>query len=182
MEKSRFSTDRIIGLSAMLISVLTLLIFIYQTSIMHRQSRLSVTPRLDFNQSLVQGDSIITIAWSIENKGLGPAIIEDINIVYQKKKYPLDFDKFFEDVFPKLNQYGNLVGTMTMSEGSTISANEENAIYKYRFRKNKLNEIRDYLEINETDDFPFEIEIVYSSIYKERWKDSNLHHGHPIKL
>ena len=79
--KFKMNTDRVIGLSAMLIGLLTLIIFTYQTSIIRKQSRLSVTPRLVFNTIQDQKDSSITYVVEIINKGLGPAVIESINII-----------------------------------------------------------------------------------------------------
>ena len=57
--KKKFNADRILGISAMVISLLTLAIFIYQTDIMRVQSKLSVKPRLDFTTNQGGTDSII---------------------------------------------------------------------------------------------------------------------------
>lgn len=60
MPFKKISTDRLLGTSAMVINVLTLIIFIYQTDIMRLQSKLSVKPRLDFTTNQGGNDSLIS--------------------------------------------------------------------------------------------------------------------------
>ncbi len=177
----KFNTDRIIGLSAMLISLLTLVIFIYQTNLMRTQSRLSVTPRVSFFQIQSAKDSTVSISTEIINKGLGPAIIESIYIVHKGKNYPLDFTAFLEEVYPEIEKYGTLIQDMSMSRGSTLSAGEKNTLYTYTFKLSKTKELLEYLGIG-PEDYPFTIEVIYSSIYKERWKANNTRNGHPIEM
>lgn len=181
MRKMRFNTDRIVGLSAMVISVLTLLIFIYQTGLMREQSRLSVTPRISFNEIRSTVDSITTISGEIINKGLGPAIIESIHIVHKNKKYELDFDDFLDEVYPDIEKYGSLTNNTTMSKGSTLAPNERNTLYTYVIKRSNLEALLQYMEIGE-EDIPIVIEVVYSSIYQEKWQTRNDSKGHPIEL
>ncbi len=182
MANQKANTDRIIGLSAMLISLLTLLIFIYQTSLMRTQSRLSVKPRLAFSTNINFKDSTATYTSVIINKGLGPAIIESINIVYEGERYALDFERFFENSFKGLEKYGQLDRHATMEKGSTLMAKEKVEMYKFSFSTRYIPEIMKILKISEEDEIPFDIEVVYSSIYEEQWRYSANDEGHPIEL
>ena len=81
--KKNFNADRIIGLSAMLISLMTLIIFLYQTNLIKKQSVLSVRPRLTFSKNIDKtvtvkdstNSTTISIRLTLRNNGLGPAII-----------------------------------------------------------------------------------------------------------
>ena len=165
----------------MLISLLTLIIFIYQTNIMRVQSRLSVSPRLTFFTSEDAKDSVLQISTEIVNKGMGPAIIESIHIIHEGKEYDLDFGKFFEEIYPGLKNFGSLTQSMTMSRGSTLSPNEVNRFFTYKILPSKVEELMQYLGVKEGD-VPFTIEVVYSSVYNEKWKTSNKRDDHPLKL
>ena len=181
MSKMKFNTDRIIGLSAMLISLLTLIIFIYQTNIMRVQSRLSVTPRLSFNTNEDVKDSLYQVSTEIVNKGLGPAIIESIQIIHKGTVYDLNFGEFFNQAYPDLKKFGSLTQNMTMSKGSTLSPNERNRLFTYTILPSKIKELMQYLGIKEGE-IPFTIGVIYSSIYNERWKTGNKRDDHPLKL
>lgn len=182
MGTQKANTDRIIGLSAMLISLLTLVIFVYQTSLMRVQSRLSVKPWVTFSTSINFKDSTATYTSVIINKGLGPAIIESINILYEGEKYPLDFERFFESTFKGLENYGELDRHVTLEKGSTLISNEAVEMYRFSFSLKHVQEIMKILKISEEDEIPFDVEVVYNSIYEEQWKYSAKCDGYPVEL
>ena len=177
------NTDRILGISAMVISILTLVIFIYQTDIMRVQSKLSVKPRLDFTTNLGGNDTIISYQEVIENKGLGPAILDSIYFVYKDKRYFLDIENLLKKELPKVLEYGYLSQHATMARGTTLSPNEERPIYTYLIPANKLDSLYGYLGIADADENPFPIEVIYTSIYEdEYWKMDNNDLDQPIKV
>jgi len=174
MGKRKLNTDRILGISAMLISILTLAIFVYQTNIMRVQSKLSVKPRLDFTTNQGGGDSLIVFQEILENKGLGPAIIDSIYIDYQEKKFSMDAATFFEDQFPKLLDYGYLSQHATLGRGTTLTSNEERSLFVYKLPIANVDSVYSYLGITDIDDIPFHFEVIFTSIYEdEKWLVSN---------
>lgn len=177
----KFNTDRILGLSAMMISLLTLIIFIYQTNLMRTQSRLSVTPRLSFQTNQKHTDSVIIYSVAITNKGLGPAIVESIKILHEDRDYDLDFPEFFTQAYPDIGKYGELLNNMTMGKGSTLAPGESNILYTFSTRLSRAEELLQYLNVK-NDEMPFRIEVVYSSIYKEQWRVRDDDSGHPLRL
>ena len=181
MAKSSWNTDRIIGLSAMMISILTLIIFIYQTNIMRNQSRLSVQPRLIISSNSITTDSLYTFRLNLLNKGLGPAIIESISILYKDKKLEARFDDFVAAQFPAFDDYAALVSNTYLSVGSTISAGEIQNLYAVEIPIANLEKLIKYLGIEPGED-PIEIEVVYASIYKEKWRINSTEEGHPVEL
>ncbi|MEM6725094.1 MAG: hypothetical protein AAF598_13735 [Bacteroidota bacterium] len=126
---SKESVDRTIGITAILISSITLIMFIYQTNIMYKQSRLSVTPRLSFSTSLNLQDSMILFSSSLRNNGIGPALINNAVIEYEDSIYPLDFEAFFKAQFSELLQLGDLLYTSTFPAGSSFAINENRNIF-----------------------------------------------------
>ncbi|NER17419.1 hypothetical protein [Spongiivirga citrea] len=175
MKFKKIKTDRLLGISAMIISLLTLIIFIYQTGIIREQSKLSVKPRLDFTINQGGNDTLVVFQQVLENKGLGPAIIDSIYFTYKGKTFPLDTENLFEDQFPKLLDYGYLTQHATLGRGSTLMPGEERSLSTYNIPVAKLDSVFYYLNVGPDDDPPFQVHAVYTSIYEDEfWKvDSN---------
>lgn len=174
--------DRILGLSAILISLLTLIIFIYQTNIIHRQSRLSVTPRIGFSSSLTEQDTIFSFKLILKNNGIGPAIINDAKIVSNGKDFPVDLEIFFEEEYPKLEELGSFTSLSSIQVGQTIPAGESLTLFTYKFLERNVGNIQEYINIGPDDDIPFTVILRYASIYEEEWEVESDAVGHPKKL
>ena len=171
-----------LGISAMIISLLTLIIFIYQTNIMREQSKLSVKPRLDFSTNLSGNDSLIIVEQVIENRGLGPAIIDSIRFIYKNNSYRLDIEKLIETELPKLLEYGYLSQHATLNRGSTLMPGEEKPIFTYNIFIKNLDSVYSYLNITSEEDSPLPIEVIYTSIYEDdKWK-AHSDKNQPVKL
>ncbi len=188
--KLTFNADRIIGLSAMLISLMTLFIFLYQTNLLREQSRLSVRPRLTFNKNINKlvtlnvsdstNSTLINITLSLRNDGLGPAIIELNKVVDKNSQY--DILTFFDTVYPKLKEYGVFTQLTELELGEAIPASETIDIFSYQYDVTNENKINAYLNISESYVLPFDILIEYSSLYKEKWMVKSNTKGHPKKV
>ena len=167
------TTDRLIGVSAIIISLLTLIIFIYQTHIISTESRLSVKPNLFFDFELIENDSLVSFKRTVKNKGLGPALIHSSVLRYQNEDYTLDFDKFISDKFPDVRNYTEL-DSYGITEGSIISPDETITIYKFEINTNNPKAYREFWKCLNFEyekyapDWSFEL--IYSSIYEdEKW-------------
>jgi hypothetical protein len=176
------TVDRMFGISAMIISFVTLIIFIYQTNIIHQQSRLSVRPRLNFQSAFNHNDSIITYILEIENKGIGPAIINEATIYYEGKKYPVEMESFFNEAYPGINKYGGFNRLSTLSEGSSLTANEVSILFSFSFHQEDMKKLEEYLQIKTEEELPFKLVVNYSSIYEEEWQIDSDNNGHPRRI
>ena len=165
----------------MLVGLLTMIIFIYQTSIIRKQSRLSVTPRLIFNSIESQRDSVVSYSMELINKGLGPAIIESINIIYEGKSYEMNFGEFLNNQFPDWQELGHLSESTSLNKGSTLSTNEKVLLFTFEIALMDVMEIQNEMKFK-NGEIPFQLETVYSSIYEESWKTNNKDEDHPEKL
>ncbi|MDT0620745.1 hypothetical protein [Croceitalea vernalis] len=182
MKSRKINSDRILGISAMAISVLTLAIFIYQTDIMRVQSKLSVKPRLDFTTNQGGNDSLVTYQEVLENKGLGPAIIDSIYFMHEKKSFPLNAESFFEKNYPKLLEYGYLSQHAELGEGTTLTPNEERSLFVYKLPASNLESVFEYLGITSIDEIPFYIEVTFTSIYEDELWLTNTNKSVPKKI
>ncbi len=175
--KIKWNSERILSLSAMSISFITLIIFIHQTNLMSRQNHLSILPYLSLSVSNSPGDSSMRL--SLENHGVGPAIIESVILNYQGKQYNMvHYDNevftFFKNQKPQLDSI-KVISYSTLDPGMAIPVNVSYTILEvsespqdYQLMQGTLNELLE----NGLD-----FEIVYRSIQNERWRITNNSQG-----
>ncbi len=144
--------DMIVALAATVTSICALIVAVQQTQIMQEQQRASAWPHLEWLPSNVP-DFRITVS----NKGLGPAIVEDVRIRYNGKDYGADIERLFRQVpgADTLNFITSTVKGRVVAPGESI----------------------DMLLIRDPDKGRFftilngqpSIEICYRSVYGEYW-------------
>ncbi len=83
--------DRLLGLSAILLSLCTLIVFFYQTNLIRKQQYMSVYPHLEIGHNGIHSEEY---TFTIENKGVGPAIIETLLIGKNGELIEQDFVMF----------------------------------------------------------------------------------------
>lgn len=179
---TKLNTDRILAFTAILISLLTLIIFVYQTNLVRQQSRLAVRPRIEFSQITNTDDSLVNVSLIVENRGLGPAIIENAAIVFNDQQYPLDF----EDFFKQINFQDSLVEqtqNTTLSQGASILPGNHVTFYKVNFPLTHASHLQQNpLLMGPNGDTKFYVEVTYGSLYDEMWIQRSNHRGHPEEL
>ncbi len=175
---NNWNTDRIVALSAMSISVLTLITFIYQTSLMKKQSQLSVLPYLTVSSSYNSSNENPSFKLILINEGVGPAIIESRKVFFEGKEYNEDFFDFLSKQLPELDTMDN-ISHSSFDYGSVLPSGEE--IYLIAGFGDR--EVVDYLAVslNNLNEKELDYEIIYRSIYGERWRIDN-NGGLPDKL
>ena len=168
--KIKWNSDKLLGLSAISISFITLVIFIYQTNIMSRQNYISIMPYLDISITRNMADHIFEL--NLKNHGVGPAIIESATLIYKGKRYNLaDYDNnlftFLESKAPKLDSIIS-VSSSTLDKGMAIPANSVYNVFGVRESR------KDYQLMTEVFykllDEGLDYEIIYKSIQDERWR------------
>ncbi len=129
-------SDRIVSLSAIIIAVASIIVTVWQGFETRRHNRLSVRPKLEISFELKLKDN--SFAYTLTNKGLGPAVITDVKfyvdgMVVQKGGFSI-YDKFKEKL--GLKDYKTLY--TGIYPGKTIKSNEEIDIIRF-FLKEKDN-------------------------------------------
>ena len=164
MKKKTWSSDRIIGLSAILISIMTLFVLMYQTNLMREQQRLSVLPYLGVSNFNTGGPNFKII---LTNNGIGPAFIESIKIIYNGKTYKQDISSFLYKHIPETDSINNLYHS-NIFEGLMIPAGE--TIPMLEINNSEDDAMKLLKLLTKLYDKDLDFEIVYRSIYKERWR------------
>lgn len=179
--KIKWNSERLLSLTAMTLSFITLVIFIYQTNLMSKQNYLSILPYLNISSTLDNENNIFEL--NISNHGVGPAIIESVRLDYKGKEYKLEDynDNIFEFLKSESSLFDSIQGisTSTLEKGLAIPINStynvirtSNALKDYQVITNGFNNIiREGLVCK----------IVYKSIQDEKWLIHNDSSG-PKKL
>ena len=173
-KKIKWNSERLLSLSAMSISFITLLIFIYQTNLMSKQNYLSILPYLDMSVTRNRGDHIFEL--NLKNHGVGPAIIESVIMEYRGKRYDLvDFENdlfiFLLTKVPVLDSIKN-ASTSTLDKGMAIPANSSYNVLRIEDSPEGYELIVGSLDNLLENGLDYEI--VYKSIQNERWL---IHHN-----
>ena len=179
--KIKWNSEKVLSISAMTMSFITLLIFMYQTDLMKKQNYLSILPYLSVADS--HNSSTLTYELDVYNHGVGPAIIEAVTVIHNDKRYNLrDHDNRVYSLLlhlaPQLDSVKNY-STSTLERGLAIPANS-----KYNIM-GVTNSSEDYfLLISELERLLSEglnFEITYKSMQNEHWMIRIDSEG-PIKL
>ncbi len=179
--KIKWNPEKLLGISAMTISFITLIIFIYQTNLISRQNYLSILPYLSLSTSDSPVDSRFSL--SLDNYGVGPAIIESISIKHKGEEFDLaNFNNevltFLKSKAPELDSL-KIFSFSTLEKGLAIPANESYNVFEVKNSKEDYLLLRSNLNNLLADGLYFEI--VYKSIQNEYWMISNDTQG-PKKL
>lgn len=165
-------SEKILSFSAILLSLCTLIVFLYQTNLIRQQQYMSVYPYLEIGYN---GINTKEFSFTIENNGVGPAIIEELKVGNEGELRQQDFVEFFFNKIQSTKKfkltYSNLYG------GQLITPNKPIEIFKSTDTTNYTSD--KLYGILKKDNMTFEI--TYSSIYGEKWKITNKS-AVPIKL
>lgn len=175
-------SEKIVSSSAILISLLTLIVFTYQTSMIREQQFLSVYPHLSLYNT---GTGSLEYTYMLSNEGIGPAIIESIQIT----KGEFEYESLVDYLGEELSEADSIwIYNSDIYPGRLIPAGEDITLFgliaeedteQYGLPPNTLegaSRLRDLLNTEE-----LEIKIYYRSIYEERWSISS-QSSSPTKL
>jgi len=163
MKKNFWNSDRVISFSAILISVMTLVVLVYQTNIMREQQRLSVLPYLSMNNS---GTGTSNYSFMLYNNGIGPAFVEAVKVIHKGKEYEMDIPSFLNKYIPKLDSINNLYHSNVYA-GMLIPAGMELPVLQIDNSKEDADKL--FALFKELSKEGFDFELTYKSIYNERW-------------
>jgi hypothetical protein len=148
-----------LSLAALLVSLASLIVSMQQTNLAAEQKEASVWPYLEFYTEITNNK----FSFSIQNKGIGPALIKRIEVKRKDKTYP-DFYKMMNDV----------LGDSTQTYRHAFSS-LENLVLSPQEKK-ELIFIEDSILVKDlfarfTDDLSFKV--AFSSVYDKLWLLSN---------
>ena len=168
----KINTDRVVAVSAIVVSIATLFMIVYQTSLTRKQQQASVMPSLEIGYSIKNNDDKLKESIWISNKGLGPAFLEEVRIISDDKTIETDPYGYLSkvEVKDKVTYFDRLL------RGRIIPANDRITTYE------KITDSTSQIILGNYFEFPYDlngmpsgnskkaiIEIVYKSIYGEKW-------------
>ena len=115
----KLNTDRILSLTAILIGMMTLVVYFIQTRLIIDQQHAGVWPCVEITGTNYGDGSGVNEVFKVNvtNKGIGPAIIKKVELKFRGKIY-----HDFSDVFFIAN--GNYNFGRSSLEGRTMASNE----------------------------------------------------------
>jgi hypothetical protein len=166
-----WNADKIVSFSAILISLATMGVYIYQTHLIQKQQNASVMPYLMIGFSKYNDYHFVV---QVKNDGLGPAFVEEVNVYYKGKKYEnYDLPNFFRRISPMkdsviINMTSNINNSTLIPANATINTIERSQVKNQSSKENikQADKLSSYF----WTEHPVELEIIYSTIYGERWK------------
>ncbi len=159
-----WNSDKMLSISAFLISLMTLGVFVYQTRLMRQQQHLSVLPYLSVSfRAMSSPDFNVVLA----NEGIGPAFVESVKIKYEGKTYDMDLPKFLANHVPAMDTVKNYFFS-NVYPGRMIPAGEDIEVLSANNSMKTANDLEKVLaELSENG---LDYEIIYRSVYNDRWK------------
>lgn len=168
----KVTADRVINLSAIVISLGTLSVIFYQTNLMRKEQEAVVMPYLSiaYSQGVRAGQEYQQI--HVTTQGLGPAKVESIRVINNGQVLEGGPYKYFRDNTDTLNVlHGDIVtaGRLIAANDRVIMLSLDNEKYK-----NDIIETFKFSEVLQSftpgDHEPATVlEIVYSSVYGTKW-------------
>lgn len=157
---NKLKPELLIALMAVLISFSTLFVYLYQSSIMKTQQKMSVWPHITFGPSWSNDQLTINII----NKGVGPAIIKKVYIEINNNVIDgiHELMNFVPDSLRSDYNYSSIWPGQVIMSGENIQLfqNKNPATIKY------------LLELMEGE--KIKIEICYCSIYNDCWTSTGI--------
>ena len=179
----KLNADRIVSISAIIVSLATVFLILYQTKLMRQEQKSSVMPSLMIGYGLNDSLNILNERIWLENRGLGPAFIKKILIKDSLGKHEVDLHKYFEEI----NSNKNAVGVRRFFPGLIIPKNEGMTLYQ------KYSDSTSRVVLGNYFKYPYkpstaknennlaEIIIYYTNVYGDEWKIES-HSSVPTKV
>ena len=185
IQKEFWNLEKVVSLSAFVVSLVTVLALIYQIRISREQNNLarqqqelvriqqyaSVLPYLEIQVGTNNGDHLFEI--NLLNNGVGPAFVEEVRTVYNGKIYPGDPFMFYKTaIMPQIRDTISL-GVQSITIGQIIPAGKSVPVLIAHadFTSPEDRDVLFGFFGHPTEEEPelAQIEVAYSSIYGEKW-------------
>ena len=171
MKPTFWSSEKLVSFAAVLISLMTFIVFIYQTNLIRKQQYMSVYPHLDLGN---HNSWTVNYKYVLENQGVGPAFIKSIEVRERGGETFDDLVDFIEGKITKADSiefhYSDLrVGQLIQPQQKIIlfGLSDQHYTKPKGLPANTIRSANRLREIINNDSVA--IRITYESIYGERW-------------
>jgi len=163
-KRKKIDRSLLIALIALLINVITVTVYLYQSMIMREQQYASAWPYLEWQSVYNQEDGYSLF---VSNNGVGPAIIKNVEIMFDGQQ--MDNLKSVYDRILETSEYPYLSARVA---NRVIPAGDQ--IRLMQINDPMMSELA-YYRLDTAD---FRFRICYESIYGEGWTSS----GHEVEV
>ncbi len=170
-----WNNEKLLGISALLVSTMSFIVFVYQTDLLRKQQYMSVYPHLLLTNS---GSFSLDYKYQLMNHGIGPAFIKDIKVANLNGD---TYESITDYLRTKLSEKDTIcMYNSDLFIGRIIPAGEtidlfgiygEERTTAFGLPKNTIEGANKLRSILNSDSLI--IEITYESIYKESWTINN---------
>lgn len=159
--KIRIKKELSISIAATIVSLCALATTIYQTHILKQQQYAAVWPRLEIQHTWNNSNNIYKL--KIENTGIGPAIIQTVQIKYNSKVF-----HDFGDLALEISKVHNLNNDDSYWDKTDLLP--ETVLPQQREKQLLFIGDKNHVEsfVNALDSI--QVSIIYKSLYGEAWK------------
>ena len=164
MKNTFWNAEKLMSLLAILLSVCTLFVFIYQTNLIRKEQYASVFPYLQMGFS---GSGSANMSYMLMNEGVGPALIKDVVVLTDEGEYEGSLIELLDELLTKTSRdsldfvYSDLVPGNMLPAGETIElVRTRNWYSSQKIQEALMTKVE-------------ELVVVYESIYGERWRASS---------
>ena len=169
---NKWNTDRIVSVSAILISLATLFLIFYQTNLIRKEQKASVMPSLTIGYSVDgKNGKIMESVW-ITNQGLGPAFIDHVQILEGESVYDTDPYGYLSKMNAKneISFINRIVPGRIIPVNTRVTALEKKTDSASAIILSNLFEYSYDIPQMPTDQMQKAvIEIQYRNVYGDRW-------------
>ncbi len=178
----KFNSDNVLSVTAFIISVATVIALIYQSNLVREQNEMmqkeqyaSVMPYL--SMGFLGSDDDSSFELFLKNDGVGPAFIKEVNIKYQDSLYQMSIIQFYTEILKVENKNNVRMVRSDIGENTVLPANKKIPLLTFYTGQNEATDLLGAFATLEAS-----IEIVYASIYDQKWKMNNMMDVHiPIE-
>ena len=166
MKKITWNSDKVLSISAFIISIATLLTLLYQVrlaqdqvELVRKEQKASVLPYIEIWSNSNMGFANLYLA----NNGIGPAFIEEISILFDNEVYRGDPASFYYDVVQQEDTIRILFATI--KTGRVIPAGEKIEMIETTDSQKDADLLKKWYGY----EGKVKVRIRYSSVYDDQW-------------
>jgi len=164
MKKAFWTSEKLLSLTAVFVSICTLIVFLYQTNLIRKQQYMSVFPYVTIGH---YGTSTKNYKLVISNDGIGPALIKAVKVKDKQGKLYTDIVDYVNAIITENDSIG--FGYSNIYKGRLIP--EKEIVEIIVVSDGKLESSERMLEVLTAEGLF--IELKYESIYGETWVVTN---------
>jgi hypothetical protein len=176
--KTKINSDRILSITAFIISIATLIALMYQSNLVSDQNKMmqkeqyaSVMPYLSMGFMGNEEDSSFDLFLS--NDGVGPAFIKEINIRYNDSLYQMSIIDFYSNILKVENSNNVKILRTDIGTSTVIPANRKIPLLTFYTDQDEAVKL-----LGAFGTMDATIEITYASIYDQKWILKNIMESH----